>query len=213
MQICADSENDDDFCKQLINRGLIKLNFVNMNITDDYTLSAHIVVNIPVLSSEFRNSQKISILNVGYFLDNEFRKLSLPSDLIMFEDKYYALNAGDCSRNLCHISSVFSDNSAMCVESLLKNETLGCESINYGFKDVCDYRVIDLVGNVVTASSAIFFSTEQSVLGIFTIRNQTVFIPENGKLLCTFENNLEKSFFSMRVDKSDLVSKKQILII
>ena len=197
MDVCADSDNDDEFCRKLINRGLVKLQFANMNITEDFTLTAHILLNLPVLSQEFRNAQRISILNVGYFSGNNFRKLNLPSDLLEFEGKYYALNVADCENQLCHISAVYSDRSALCIESLLSNCTVGCESVDYGDRQICDYRVITGVGNLVAASNAVYFSTETTILDSFTILNETVFLPNNGKLLCQFGNThkLEKSFF------------------
>ena len=109
MDLCSDSDNDDAFCRQLINKGLVKLQFSNMNISDDYTLTAHIAVSLPILSGEFRNSQKISILNVGYFSGNNYLKLNLPTDLLEFKGKYYALNSADCEGQLCHVSAVYSD--------------------------------------------------------------------------------------------------------
>ena len=197
MEVCSDSDNDDEFCRKLINRGLVKLHFANMNITDDFTLTAHILLNLPVLSQEFRNAQRISILNVGYFSGINYRKLNLPTDLLEFEGKYYALNIADCQNQLCHISAVYSDRSALCIESLFNNCTLGCESIDYGDRQVCDYRVITGIGNLVAASNAIYFSTETTILDSFSIINETVFLPNNGKLLCQFGNThkLEKSFF------------------
>ena len=109
MDLCSDSDNDDAFCRQLINKGMVNLQFSNMNISDDFTLTAHIADGLLISSGEFLNSPKILILNVGYFSGNNFLKLNLPNDLLEFEGKYYALSAADCEGQLCHVSAVYSD--------------------------------------------------------------------------------------------------------
>ena len=209
MSICEDNQNSEIFCRKVINRQLIKLEWVTTKITKEMDLLTEIKLEIPVESPQFSGDTRlIELSNTGYFSNNLFYKIELPKYSLEKNNRVFSLNLESCSANICNINSIFSNVNTVCLESILKNSTYGCSTTNYGYKqEICNFENFG-EATLVTASQAVFSSTNfEFKEKVF--RNQTKVLTQNGKLICNYELlRLTKTFYLNNEIKASISKNK-----
>ena len=158
--VCEDSKNSETFCRNVINRGLIKLSWVNTYITGDKDLLSRIEMKIPIESTQFNtDTDLISVSNTGFFSENgSYMKFEIPEHSLLTNKKIFSIRLDGCINNVCSVNDIFSDINTLCLESLLQNKTLGCAVTDFGQKpQICAFSNFGHA-TIITASTAVFSS-------------------------------------------------------
>jgi len=92
MSVCKDSKNTEEFCRFLINKGLIEFEWKSSAITKNRDIITVVHLRMPIQSSQFLDARTMNFLNIGFLNEGRHYTVDIPSKAIVVAgDKIFSL--------------------------------------------------------------------------------------------------------------------------
>ena len=188
--------NHDEFCIKAINEKAIKIRFEKAVLDEDQSLHIVMQVSLPIQSSKFTESHPIFISNVGFFENETYYKLNLPTHALQTNGIIYGLNQDLCKGLICDVNSVYYDSNILCVSNLLSNHSDSCSAIDFGQKDVCAFKRVAGLGYLMAVKHGLLSSNRNDLVEVKTLKSSNFWTELAGHLIC-YQNDDQTSFLIM----------------
>ena len=188
--------NEDDFCIKAINENSIQIRFQKAGLDEDMSLHIVMQVLLPIQSSKFKNSYPISISNVGFFQNETYYMLKLPSHALQTNEIIYGLNPDMCKGLICDVNAVYYDSNILCVSNLLSNHSDSCTATDFGSMDVCVFKRVAGLGYLMAIKNGLLSTNQNDLVEVNTLKSSNFWTDQSGHLIC-YQDNDQTSFLIM----------------
>ena len=121
VEVCMKiPENDENFCYSLLHSKMFQIKFSGLAISEDLFINSFFTLKVFVKDTVSPKNTIFQINNIGFFQNDEFFKVNLPTHFIVLENNTtWSISSTTCSNNfeICNIDVLKRDN---CVTSLNK---------------------------------------------------------------------------------------------
>ena len=87
--ICIDVGNSDNFCRDVINKSLIKTKWLTSKITENKDITSIIELEIPIQSKQFSETALMRIYNIGFINKGHHFSVDIPPAALILKTKIF----------------------------------------------------------------------------------------------------------------------------
>ena len=191
----------DRFCTYVIG-SRPEIIFMGYVVDNEGTLQLDIKVKMPIVSPEMMNLN-FSIIetdNIGFYINNDKVKISVPKYSILFNDSNQLAEVDliRCKQQICPVSSIKNSPSSMCLEDVIKKVRQSKHCIStIVFDEFCETILVPGLGTLISVRNGQYITTGINIQTKTLVNSNQ--IVGKGRLICTtpFTN------FSLSVDGKD----------
>ena len=140
-------------------------------------------LTLPLLSKDKLVSHIFKTKNVGFYKNSKHFKIQIPGAFTNDSSGYTSIDAEKCSHTICPVEGLHFDHKTQCIEDMFSKNNISRCIFEETIKENCEVESLSS-GTLVSAEQAIFIPSGTTGLHIQNIKRETLFLTENGKVIC-----------------------------